>query len=74
MKVYFVRHGSTNLLEKRICQTDDEPLNKTGQKQASELARRFENISIDIVVSNQNGITFYEKMGQSDYPQVLFRN
>lgn len=28
----------------------------------------------DILVSNQNGITIYEKIGQSDYPQVLFRS
>lgn len=52
MKVYFVRHGSTDSLEKKISQPDDEPLNEHGRKQAQELGRRFENTRIDLVVSS----------------------
>jgi broad specificity phosphatase PhoE len=54
MKVYFVRHGSTDLFEKKFCQTDDEPLNKKGQKQARELGQRFQNIPLDLIVSSSH--------------------
>lgn len=52
MKVYFVRHGSTDLLEKKISQTDYEPLNQKGRKQAEELAKRFSATKLDLVVSS----------------------
>lgn len=52
MKVYFVRHGSTDLLEKHVSQTNDEPLNLKGQKQAEELAKRFSNSLPDLVISS----------------------
>lgn len=50
--VYFVRHGSTDSLEKGISQPDDEPLNKKGVLQARELGKRFANIKIDLIISS----------------------
>ncbi len=52
MKVYFVRHGSTDSLEKRISQPDDEPLNQKGLDQARELGKRFANTKVDLVISS----------------------
>jgi broad specificity phosphatase PhoE len=52
MKVYFVRHGSTNSLENKISQPDDEPLNEKGINQAKELSKRFENTQIDLLISS----------------------
>ena len=52
MKIYFVRHGSTDSLEKRISQPDNEPLNERGINQAKELGKRFANTKIDLVVSS----------------------
>lgn len=54
MKVYFVRHGSTDLFEKRICQTDDEPLNEKGLKQAKELGKRFSHTPLDLIISSSH--------------------
>jgi len=52
MKIYFVRHGSTDSLEKKISQPDDEPLNERGINQAKELGKRFANTQVDLVVSS----------------------
>jgi uncharacterized phosphatase len=52
MRIYIIRHGSTDRLEKGICQPDDEPLSETGQKQARALAKRFEGAEIDVLVSS----------------------
>ena len=52
MKIYFVRHGSTDSLEKKISQPDDEPLNERGASQAKELGKRFTNTKIDLVISS----------------------
>ncbi|MFA4827008.1 MAG: histidine phosphatase family protein [Candidatus Shapirobacteria bacterium] len=52
MKVYFVRHGSTDSLEKRISQPDDEPLNENGRIQAKELGKRFVKTNLDLVISS----------------------
>jgi len=52
MKIYFVRHGSTDSLEKKISQPDDEPLNERGLNQARELSKRFANTKIDLVISS----------------------
>lgn len=52
MKIYFVRHGSTDSLEKKISQPDDEPLNERGVSQAKELGKRFANTKIDLVISS----------------------
>ncbi|MDP2724467.1 MAG: histidine phosphatase family protein, partial [Bacteroidales bacterium] len=52
MKIYFVRHGSTDSLEKRISQPNSEPLNKNGVGQAKELAKRFADTQIDLIISS----------------------
>lgn len=52
MKIYFVRHGSTDSLEKKISQPDDEPLNERGINQAKELGKRFANTPVDLVISS----------------------
>ena len=52
MKIYFVRHGSTDSLEKKISQPDNEPLNERGISQANELGKRFANAKIDLVISS----------------------
>lgn len=52
MKIYFVRHGSTDSLEKKISQPDNEPLNERGISQANELGKRFANTKIDLVISS----------------------
>jgi broad specificity phosphatase PhoE len=52
MKIYFVRHGSTDSLEKRISQPNDEPLNERGIAQAKQLAERFKNEKLDLVISS----------------------
>lgn len=52
MMVYFVRHGSTDSLEKKISQSDNEPLNERGLAQAKELGKRFANTKIDLVISS----------------------
>lgn len=52
MKIYFIRHGSTDSLENKISQTDNEPLNQKGLNQAKELGKRFANTTIDLVISS----------------------
>jgi len=52
MKIYFVRHGSTDSLEKKISQPNDEPLNERGISQAKELGKRFANTKIDMLISS----------------------
>lgn len=52
MKIYFVRHGSTDSLEKKISQPDDEPLNERGLDQANELGKRFSKTQLDLVISS----------------------
>lgn len=52
MKIYFVRHGTTNSFEKSISQPDNEPLNGKGVAQAKELAKRFKNAQLDLIVSS----------------------
>jgi broad specificity phosphatase PhoE len=52
MQIFFVRHGSTDSLEKRICQPNDEPLNQKGQEQAKELAKRFSGTHLDLIISS----------------------
>lgn len=54
MKVYFVRHGSTDQFEKDIAQTDNEPLNQKGLDQAKELAKRFQNTPLDLIISSSH--------------------
>ncbi len=52
MKIYFVRHGSTDSLEKKISQPNNEPLNQRGLEQANELKKRFANTKLDLIVSS----------------------
>ncbi|MFA7301661.1 MAG: histidine phosphatase family protein [Candidatus Shapirobacteria bacterium] len=52
MKVFFVRHGSTDSLEKRISQPNDEPLNGKGVQQSKNLARKFSKTKFDLVISS----------------------
>lgn len=52
MKIYFVRHGSTDSLEKKISQPNNEPLNQRGLEQANELNKRFANTKLDLIVSS----------------------
>lgn len=52
MKIYFVRHGSTDSLEKKISQPNDEPLNQRGLDQAKELGKRFANTKLDLITSS----------------------
>lgn len=52
MKIYLVRHGSTDSLEKKICQPDNEPLNQRGIMQAQELAKRFTDVKLDLIISS----------------------
>jgi broad specificity phosphatase PhoE len=52
MKIYFVRHGSTDSLEQKISQPDDEPLNQKGLARSQELAKRFANTQLDLIVSS----------------------
>ena len=50
--VYFVRHGSTEGNEKRAYQYLHTPLSELGRRQAACVARRFERIPIDIVITS----------------------
>ena len=52
MKIFFVRHGSTDSLEKKISQPDDEPLNAKGLSQAQEVAHRFAKQPLDLIISS----------------------
>jgi len=52
MKICFVRHGSTDSLEKKISQSNDEPLNQRGLDQAKELGKRFANTKLDLIISS----------------------
>jgi broad specificity phosphatase PhoE len=50
--VYFVRHGSTEGNEKRAYQHVHTPLSELGRRQAACVARRFERIPVDIVITS----------------------
>ena len=50
--VYFVRHGSTEGNEKRAYQHLHTPLSALGRRQAECVARRFERIPVDIVITS----------------------
>ena len=52
MKIYFVRHGSTDSLEKGISQPNNESLNENGKNQAKELAKRFSHTPLDLIISS----------------------
>src|SRR5262245_40422181 len=49
--VYFVRHGSTEGNEQRAYQHLQTPLSELGRRQVEVVARRFERIPVDIVIT-----------------------
>ncbi|MCX6715899.1 MAG: histidine phosphatase family protein [Candidatus Taylorbacteria bacterium] len=51
-KVYFVRHGITESNENNKFQFPDTPLSEKGLKQAEFLAKRFESIHVDVIISS----------------------
>jgi broad specificity phosphatase PhoE len=52
MRIYFVRHGSTDAFERLETQRGDEPLNAKGREQAKQLADRFSDVKLDTIVSS----------------------
>jgi broad specificity phosphatase PhoE len=50
--VYFVRHGSTDGNEQGAYQHVHTPLSELGRRQAACVARRFERIPVDIVITS----------------------
>ena len=50
--VYFVRHGSTEGNERGAYQHVHTPLSELGRRQAEFVARRFERIPVDIVITS----------------------
>jgi broad specificity phosphatase PhoE len=50
--VYFVRHGSTPGNEGNVYQHPDTPLSENGIEQAKAVARRFESIKADVIISS----------------------
>jgi len=51
-KVYFVRHGESEYNAKRLHQHGDVSLSESGVKQAEEIAERFLDISVDVIISS----------------------
>lgn len=51
MKVYFVRHGVSEMGE-GIHQTPETRLSMLGQRQAENVAKRFKNIDIDLILTS----------------------
>lgn len=52
MKVYFVRHGQTELNAARQLQHPETPLSENGRQQASFVAKRFTSIEIDTIIAS----------------------
>jgi len=52
MKVYFVRHGESELNAKRIHQNANTPLSALGKKQAKIVGKRLAKIEFDVIVSS----------------------
>ena len=53
MKIHVVRHGQTDYNVRNVFQGHkDIPLNEVGKKQGEELAEKFRNISIDVILSS----------------------
>jgi len=50
--VYFVRHGSTEGNEQDVYQQVHTPLSALGRRQAACVARRFERIPVEIVITS----------------------
>ena len=52
MRVYFVRHGETNLNAARTLQPADSELSAKGEEQAKFLAKRVSQLPIDVIISS----------------------
>lgn len=52
MRVYFVRHGESEFNAQGLHQHADVPLSALGRRQAKFLAKRFERIPFDIIISS----------------------
>lgn len=52
MKIYFVRHGSTDNVENKIAQFDNDPLNQKGIDRSKLLAKHFASTKFDLTVSS----------------------
>ena len=52
MRLYLVRHGESDLNKQRKYQYPEVELSKTGLLQAKQVARRFKNIPIDVIISS----------------------
>jgi 2,3-bisphosphoglycerate-dependent phosphoglycerate mutase len=52
MKIYFVRHGESELNAKHIHQPHTAQLSDLGKKQAAFVAHRFSSIPVDIIYSS----------------------
>jgi broad specificity phosphatase PhoE len=77
--IYLVRHGQTEGNQARFYQHLDTPLSETGKKQAENVARRFANISIDVVIAsdmeraNDTARSVAKVTGHSVITEPLFR-
>ena len=53
MNIYIIIHGQKDYNVKRLFQLQtDIPLNETGKQQAKEMAEKFRNIKIDIILAS----------------------
>lgn len=53
MHIYVARHGQTQWnRENKVCGRTDQPLTEVGLEQAQLLARRTENLKIDVILSS----------------------
>ena len=52
MNVYFVRHGETEANKQHILQGPAGGLSEHGRKQAAFVAKRFDTITVDLIVSS----------------------
>jgi broad specificity phosphatase PhoE len=77
--VYFVRHGSTEGNETRAYQYLNTPLSELGRRQAECVARRFERIPVDLVMTSdmeraaETGRCIAERNGFPMVVDPLFR-
>ncbi len=51
-KIYFLRHGQTNLNKSWKHQFPDTPLSSKGMQQAGKIARKLEKVKIDLIISS----------------------
>lgn len=79
MKIYFVRHGETDLNAKEFHQSHHTLLSQKGHKQAEIIANRFVSIPIDIIYSSdykrahETALTIAKKIGKTVEINKLLR-